>query len=129
MIAATFFGVAVGSTEPIYYQLVRQIRRLIAGGQLKAGDKLPSVRDLAHHLTINPMTVSKAFGLLEAEALLIRQRGRVMVVADLHQGAKPIVARVGLLRPTLDAVVRESRDLRLPGDLVVGLLRTIFRER
>ena len=100
MIRASLFGVAVGSGEPIYQQLVAQVRRLIAGGQLKAGDKLPSVRALAQSLTINPMTVSKAFGLLEAEALLVRQRGRVMVVAEQHVGARAIADRVGLLRPT-----------------------------
>lgn len=126
MIRASLFGVAVGSGEPIYQQLVAQVRRLIAGGQLKAGDKLPSVRALAQSLTINPMTVSKAFGLLEAEALLVRQRGRVMVVAEKHVGARSIADRVGLLRPTLVQAAQESRELQLPHRLVVNILKTLL---
>ena len=47
MIQASFSGVVIGSTEPLYHQLVAQARRLIASGQLKAGDKLPTVRELA----------------------------------------------------------------------------------
>ena len=121
-----FFGIVVGSGEPIYQQLVAQVRRLIAGGQLKAGDKLPSVRDLAQSLTINPMTVSKAFGLLEAETLLVRQRGRAMVVAEQHQTARAMSERVSLLRPTLERAAQESRELRLPGRLVVNMLQTIL---
>jgi GntR family transcriptional regulator len=67
MTTATFFCVTVGSTEPIYRQLVAQVRRLIAGGHLKSDDKMPSVHDLAQFLAINPMPVSKGFGVLEAE--------------------------------------------------------------
>ncbi len=47
------------SGVPIYRQLVEQIRRLIAGGQLLPGAELPSVRDLAIEHTVNPMTISK----------------------------------------------------------------------
>jgi GntR family transcriptional regulator len=54
------FTVVTGSSEPLYRQLMGQVQRLVAGGQLGAGDELPSVRDLAEQLTINPMTVSKA---------------------------------------------------------------------
>jgi len=118
---ASIFGVVVGSAEPIYHQLVAQVRRLIAGGQLKAGDKLPSVREIAQSLTINPMTVSKAFGLLEAEALLVRQPGRGMVVAQQHQQALSVEERLRLLRPTLKRAVQESRELLLPQGLVVDV--------
>ena len=70
--------------EPIYRQLVEQIRRLIAGGQLRPGTEMPSVRELASNNAINPMTISKAYSLLEAEGLLERQRGKPMVVATLR---------------------------------------------
>ena len=59
------FSIVPGSTEPIYRQLVEQVRRLVAGGQLAPGDALPSVREVALQLAVNPMTVSKAYGLLE----------------------------------------------------------------
>ena len=67
---ATIFSVVTGSGEPIYRQLVDQVRRLVAGGQLAAGDELPSVRETAQALAINPMTVSKAYSLLETAGML-----------------------------------------------------------
>ena len=67
---------------PIYKQLIDQVRLLIAGGQLKAGTELPSVRELALSHAVNPMTISKAYSLLEAEGLLERQRGKPMTVAS-----------------------------------------------
>ncbi|MDP3222536.1 MAG: GntR family transcriptional regulator, partial [Rubrivivax sp.] len=78
------FSINPGATEPIYRQLVEQMRRRIAGGQLRAGAEIPSVRELAEALAVNPMTVSKAFSLLEAEGLLERRRGLPMVVAQQH---------------------------------------------
>ncbi|RYE68391.1 MAG: GntR family transcriptional regulator, partial [Oxalobacteraceae bacterium] len=75
------FSIIPGSSDPIYRQLVDQVRRLVAGGQLAPGAALPSVRDVAQQLTVNPMTVSKAYGLLELEGVLDRRRGVGMVVA------------------------------------------------
>ncbi|QZA82412.1 GntR family transcriptional regulator [Deefgea piscis] len=67
---------------PIYRQIQDQVRRLIAGGQLLPGTALPSVRELAEIHAVNPMTISKAYSLLEAEGLLTRQRGKAMTVAE-----------------------------------------------
>ena len=55
------------SGQPIYRQLVEQITRLIVGGQLVPGAMLPSVREVALEHAVNPMTISKAYALLEAE--------------------------------------------------------------
>jgi len=51
---ATLFSISTGSPEPIYRQLIDQLRRLIAAGQLAPGDVLPSVRDMAQALALNP---------------------------------------------------------------------------
>ncbi len=75
------FQLNPNSGIPIYRQLMEQVQRMIAGGQLKAGDELPSVRDLALEQAVNPMTISKAYSLLEAEGVLLRQRGKPMQVA------------------------------------------------
>jgi len=55
---------------------------MVASGQLAPGSELPSVRELALKHAVNPMTVSKAYTLLEAEGLLERNRGRPMTVAN-----------------------------------------------
>jgi GntR family transcriptional regulator len=79
------FSVATGSGEPIYKQIVDQVRRMVASGQLSAGDELPSVRDVAQSLAVNPMTISKAYSLAEAAGILERRRGLGMFVAPKHE--------------------------------------------
>ena len=72
------------SGQPIYRQVTEQVRRQILAGQLGEGEQLVSVRDLAAQLKVNPMTISKAYGLLEAEGLLQRRRGIGLFVARIR---------------------------------------------
>jgi GntR family transcriptional regulator len=124
---ANLFSIATGSSEPIYRQLVEQVRRLAAAGQLKPGDGMPSVREIAQALALNPMTVSKAYGLLEMDGVLARRRGLGMVVADsAAPAAKADI--LGLLRPTLERAAVEARQLELDTDTVLSLFATILKE-
>ncbi|MEO8595335.1 MAG: GntR family transcriptional regulator [Candidatus Solibacter sp.] len=61
---------------PIYRQIMRQITDAIAVGRLKAGEKLPSHRELSEQLVIAPLTVKKAYDELELAGFLETQRGR-----------------------------------------------------
>ena len=126
--ADTFFSINTGSTEPIYRQLVEQVRRRVAGGQLTAGQEIPSVRELAQALAVHPMTISKAYSLLEAEGLLERRRGLAMRVAPQHRRAQPAASRVELLRPTLERAAAEARQLELPAAQVLQLFDQILRD-
>lgn len=121
-------SIQTGSTEPIYRQLLEQVRRRIASGQLSAGQEIPSVRELAQALAVNPMTISKAFGLMEAEGLLERRRGMPMVVAAGHTAAQPRTSRVELLRPTLEKAAAESRQLELNSTQALSLFQRILKE-
>ena len=123
-----FFTINTGSTEPIYRQLVEQVRRRIAGGQLSAGQELPSVRDLAQALAVHPMTISKAYSLLEAEGLLERRRGLAMRVAAEHRRAQPAASRVELLRPSLERAAAEAHQLELPAAQALNLFKQILAE-
>ncbi|MEA4906739.1 MAG: GntR family transcriptional regulator [Anaerolineaceae bacterium] len=62
--------------EPIYLQIARQIEQLVAQGELKQGDQLPTVRELATELRINFNTVSRAYHQLDEAHLISTQRGR-----------------------------------------------------
>ncbi len=108
------FQINTGSAEPIYRQLMDQLRRRVAAGQWVAGQELPSVRDLALQLAVHPMTISKAYSLLELEGLLERRRGLPMVIAAGH--ARPAAARDRLesLRPVLARAAAEARELDIP---------------
>jgi GntR family transcriptional regulator len=122
------FSIQTGSAEPIYRQLVEHVRRRVASGQIKAGDEIPSVRELAQQLAVHPMTISKAYSLLEAEGLLERRRGLAMRVAPQHQRAQPAASRIELLRPALARAAAEARQLQLPKATVMKLFSDILDE-
>jgi GntR family transcriptional regulator len=122
------FTILPGATEPIYQQIGSQLRRLIASGQLLAGEVLPSVRDVAVQHAINPMTVSRAYCQLEGEGLLTRLRGKGMVVA---RGAHTVLApeqRLARLQAQLVEVARQARDLNLPARLVLQRLKSLLED-
>lgn len=123
---ASLFVVQPAAPEPIYRQIVEQLRRLIAGGQLAAGDALPSVRDVAGYHAINPMTVSRAYSLAESEGLLERQRGKGMLVAGTRQSSQSQSQRLGLLEPHMQDLARQSRELELPADAVLRRLTKLL---
>ena len=64
------------SNEPIYLQIARQVEQLVARGELKLGDQLPTVRELATELRINFNTVGRAYRVLDETRLISTQRGR-----------------------------------------------------
>ena len=110
------------SGTPIYRQLVEQIRRLIAGGQLAAGTELPSVRELAQVHAVNPMTISKAYALLEAEGSLERQRGKPMRVAARRRSQASLSQRLVQLERPVTELVLAARQLEVSHKELVALL-------
>ena len=67
---------------PIYIQIVEIIKTRIVTGDLKAGEKLPSVRDLATELKVNPNTIQRSYGELEREKIVFTQRGMGTFVTE-----------------------------------------------
>ena len=126
---SNLFSIATGSSEPIYRQLVDQAQRLVAGRQLAPGDAMPSVREVAQALALNPMTVSKAYGILELEGVLTRKRGLGMFVADAPKGTHSVASRIELLRPTLERAALEARQLELDPDTVLSLFTKLLKEK
>jgi len=126
-LGAEIFQVATGGSEPIYRQLIEQLRRLQAGGHIVAGDAMPSVREVASALGVNPMTVSKAYSMLEAEGLLVRRRGLGMEVASQTSGNSDLASRLEILRPGLERIALEARQLELDASSVITLLTSILK--
>ena len=84
-----------------------------------AGDELPSVREVAEQLAVNPMTVSKAYSLLEAAGILERRRGLGMIVAESHDKRRPLAERLEILRPTLKRAAEETAQLEIDPDIAL----------
>lgn len=63
------------SSEPIFEQIAFQVKSRVARGELSEGDRLPSVRELAKELAINPNTVARAYDVLEHQGVIVRRQG------------------------------------------------------
>ena len=117
------------SGVPIYRQLLEQIRRLAASGQLPPGTELPSIRELAVRHAINPMTVSKVYTLLEAEGVLERHRGKPMTIAKPDRAhASPVAKRLEQLEPHVEQVALAARQLQLSEKDVVSALHDAWEK-
>jgi GntR family transcriptional regulator len=108
---------------PIYRQVLEQVRRQVASGQLKAGDELPSVREVAVAHAVNPMTISKAYSLLQAEGLLEHNRGKPMTVAGQSRAQSPVSRRLEQIEPLIAQVALAAKQLQLSQAEITRLLR------
>ena len=109
------------SGEPIYTQIVNQIQQMVAEGDLQQGDQLPTVRQLATDLEINPNTVARAYGLLEREGIIetARRRGTRISGSAPRRAQQSLIDRI---EATADRVIRETAHLGIdPEDLVTAL--------
>jgi len=113
------FSLNTSSGIPIYRQLVDQVKQAVRMKLLSTNQKLPSVRELASSLQINPMTISKAFAQLELEGVLIRQRGVGMLVAEQKE-AKKLTKKIE--EPLLH-FIKESRAEDLNDEQMITILQ------
>ncbi|MDP2633806.1 MULTISPECIES: GntR family transcriptional regulator [unclassified Pseudoalteromonas] len=116
-----FINVNPNSGDPIYKQLHEQIVRLIVGGQLATGDELPSVRKIADHFAVNPMTVSRAIGQLVDQGWLERRRGQATRVAQ--NIAQQSDQQEALLYKAIDQLIQQTKQLDVPQTTLVELIK------
>ncbi len=95
-------------TRPIYQQIKDGLRRLMVTGVLREGDRLPSVRQLATELTINPNTIARAYSELETEGFVCTVTGKGTFVAE---GKEQNTARIRELTEKVRPVLQELREL------------------
>jgi GntR family transcriptional regulator len=107
-----FFQIDFGDTLPIYDQVVRQIKFAVAGGVLKEGELVTSVRELARELTINPNTVARAFHRLQDDGILTSVRGTGLAVAA-GAAERCRAERIELIQSRLALVFTEAKQSRI----------------
>src|SRR5215467_8377045 len=95
------------SGEPIYQQLLRQLKHAISTGALKPGDQLPTVRELAEQLVINPNTVARTYRELFAEGLVEGTQGSGTYVKASGTRIKAH-EREARLHPFIDQLIAEA---------------------
>ncbi|HEY8296873.1 MAG TPA: GntR family transcriptional regulator [Candidatus Baltobacteraceae bacterium] len=116
------FTVDPRSGVPIYLQLIEQVKRSVALGVLQSGEQLPTVKQLALDLTINPNTVARAYRDLERDSVIETAPGRGSFVRDNGSAEAPSRAAAdAVAKDALVLAVREAKSVGLSREQTRGL--------
>lgn len=121
------------SGYPIYLQIVAQMQRVVATGILAPGDQLPTVKQFASDLVVNPSTVARAMRELEHLGVIVSHAGRGSFVARHAVAAVATTASNETVAAALDAALKEARDLGVDAatarDLFEHALAAVYERR
>lgn len=121
------FLLSPNSGAPLYRQLMDQLRVEIFSGRLAPGAMLPSVRQVAQDLEINPMTVSKAYSRLQEEGVLERVPGLGMRIPEASDDQRQEIVRRKVL-PSLRTAIDEAAKARLSRSELLSVLEPLLED-
>ncbi len=107
-------------SRPIYEQVAESFRKLILSGVLPPGEKMPSVRELATSLTINPNTIQRAYRELEIDGYICTVPGKGSFVSQRDEAAEK---RREELRAKMSEIARELRHAGIGEEELITLIR------
>ena len=113
------------SRTPIYEQIIDSIKELVVKGVLIPGERLPSVRDMAKEMTLNPNTVQKAYQELERQGIISTLRGKGTIISEDIQANNKILKRRQLMEE-LKKLVVEAIYLDLSKDELIDYIKDIY---
>ncbi|MBS5985375.1 GntR family transcriptional regulator [Clostridium paraputrificum] len=115
----------INNNRPIYEQIKEKFIELIINNALREGDKLPSVRELASMLTVNPNTISKAYSRLEDEGMIETLKGKGTFV---RAGAKELVLAYNydILMKKIKDVLESAKSLNIKFNVLVDLEKQVL---
>lgn len=122
-----FFSIDPSNGLAIYDQIVRQVKFAIASEAIQPGELVPSVRELARELAVNPNTVSRAYRELQSDDVLATVRGTGLEVTR-QAPRRCRDARVKLIRQRIKAVVQEAAQSMLDPDEIRELVSQELEE-
>src|SRR6516165_8884186 len=108
--------------RPIYGQIADRVKFAVAGGALRPGDLVPSVRELSKQLVVNPNTVARAYRDLQADGLLETVRGLGLQVAE-GAADRCRAARREIVRQRIRSAIEEARRSRMAPPEIEVILR------
>ena len=115
------------SGEPIYRQIVEQIKYLAASNEIASGEKLPSIRALAKELKINPRTVVRAYEELQNAGLVVMRQGQGVFLRE-KRTTTPSAKRQRLIGEMARRMLSEAARLGAGGDEVINIVQQQAKE-
>ena len=115
------------SMQPIYEQILGQIKDLIIHGELMEGTALPSVRTLARELRVSALTVKKSYDILEQEGFVTTVHGKGSFVSCASQ-AQLLEEKRREVEAELEAVIRKGRSCGMNNQEITELFQIILEE-
>ncbi len=113
--------------RPIYEQIKDKIKELVITGAVETDDKIPSVRELAQTLTINPNTIQKAYKDLEAEGIIYSVKGKGNFIAPLDKSS--VDPRRKELLLNIQKTVEELIFLHTPKQAVIDVIQNTYSKK
>lgn len=121
-----WFNINMRSPVPIYKQIKRNIYKLLLRGEIKDGEMLPSIRDLASSIRVNPNTVAKAYREMESEGIVVARQGLgYMIITNRNQIRKIILEE--LKKDLSDYLIRYQK-LGVTLDEILEVIKTLWKE-
>lgn len=111
---------------PIFQQIIRQVKMRVISGELAAGSAVPSIRELAVRLSVNPNTVGKAFKELEKEGIIVMKRGVGAFVAETPPEDFVKGFSGDVLNEKVNDLVTTARSLSVPKQTVLKKVEVAF---
>lgn len=115
------------SRKPIYEQIIENIKSLIVSGVLQRDDQLPSVRQLAQELAINPNTIQKAYAELERQGVIYSLKGRGSFVGSSLQELRTVQQKE--LLEQLAELSAELYRLQVPQQDVCAVVQQVYERQ
>ncbi len=112
------------SERPVYLQIIDAVKREIALRRLSAGDKLPTVRQLASHLVINPNTIAKAYRMMEQQGIITTKPGSGAYVAELQSSVNEDVKKK-IVEDQMERVVIDAIHLQIPKEPLLNQFQQV----
>ena len=113
------FRIDNASDRAVYQQIIDQIKRDIALGRLLKGEKLPTVRNLAVQIAINPNTIAKSYRQLEQEGIISTRPGSGAFIANLNSQLSRAV-RKKLICEELERIIVDAVHMQIDKNALVG---------
>jgi len=117
---------AFNNTQPIYLQILRRVCRQVVRGEIKAGDKLPSVREMALHSGVNPNTVQRVYSELERLEIAETRRGLGSFITENENRLRQL--REDLKSEQICSFIKDMREMGFsPDEIQEGVRKELLK--